>query len=102
MLWMSVRLGNGLQLLDEAADDRRRVVRPGRRLRMELRRACPQLRVVEPLDRAVVQRAVRDAGLVAGRDGEAVVLRGHENAPGAVVEHRVVRTAVAERELVRL
>src|SRR3954451_23892609 len=102
MLSMSERLGNVLQLLDPAADDRRRVVRSRRRLGVELRGARTQLRVVEPLDGPVVERGVRDARLVTGRDRKAVVLRGDEYAAGPVVEDRVVRTAVAERELERL
>src|SRR5690349_17642115 len=66
---------------------------------MELRRARAELRVVETLDRPVVERAVRDARLVAGCDREAVVLRGDEHLARAVVEHRMVRAAMTERQL---
>src|SRR5690349_14991914 len=87
------------QLPDPVGDDRRAVVRAGARLWMELRGTRPQLREVETLDSAVVQRGVRDALAAARRDREAVVLRGHEHAARAVVEHRMVGAAMPEREL---
>src|SRR3954447_9981067 len=102
MLSMSVLLGSCLQLLDERADDRRRVVRAGGCLRGELRRARAEVGIVEALHRPVVQRAVRDAGLVAGCDREAVVLRGDEHLARPVVEHGMVCTAMPERQLERL
>src|SRR5437868_5055827 len=88
---MSVRLGSVLQLLDPRREDRRAVVRPRARLGMELRRARAQLPVMEPFDRAVVQRRVRDAGALAGRDCEAVVLRRDEDAARVVVDDRMIR-----------
>src|SRR5206468_5846580 len=70
--------------------------------RVELRGARPKLGILEALDRPVVERAVRDARLVARCDREPVVLRRDENLAAAVVEHRMVRAAVAEGQLVRL
>src|SRR5262249_53777487 len=93
---MSGRLGNRSQLLGPLRDDRCTVMGPGARLGVELRRASPQLRVVEALDRAVVQRRVRDALAVAGSNREAVVLRRDENATGHVVDDRMVCAAVSE------
>src|SRR5256714_13590017 len=97
----SVLLGNA-QLLDPLGDDRRAVVWTRARLRMELRRARAQLRVVEPLDRAVVERDVCHALVVARRDGEAVVLGGHEHARSAAIEDGMVCAAGPERVLERL
>src|SRR5690242_13597218 len=94
----SRRLGNS-ELLDPLRNNRGAVVWSRARLGVELRRTCTQLRVVEPLDRAVVERDVRHALVVARRDREAVVLRGDEHAAAATVENRVIRAAVPEREL---
>src|SRR5436305_14355941 len=69
---------------------------------MELRRARAQLGVRETFDRAVVERAVRDAALVTRRDCETVVLRRDDHAAAAMVDHRMVRAAVPERQLERL
>src|SRR5690348_5082781 len=96
----SSRLGNP-QLLHPFGDDRRAVVRAWARLGMELRRARAQLRVVEPLDRAVVERDRRHAAGAAQGDGVALVLRGDEHSAAAAIEYRVIRTAVAERKLER-
>src|SRR5215475_13641462 len=93
---ISVLLGS-FELLDPRADDRRGLVRAGRRLRMELRGARAQLWIVEPLDGPVVERTVCDAGLVTCGDGEAVVLRGDENTARTVVDDRVVRATMTER-----
>src|SRR4029077_12000717 len=77
-------------------------MRPGRRLRMELGRAGAQLGIREAFDRAVVELAVRYTRVVAGSDCKAVVLRRDDHGARAVIDHRVIRTAVAERELERL
>ncbi len=73
---------------------------PGPGLGMELHRARVQLRVVEALDGAVVERDVGRLAVVARRDGEAVVLARHEDAARRALEHRVVGAAVTERQLV--
>src|SRR5471030_2432796 len=91
-----------LQLIDPAGDDRGCVVRSGCGLRMELRGARTQLGVVEAFDGSVVQRRMRDGLVVGRRDGEAVVLRGDEDAARTVIEHGMVGSAVAERQLERL
>src|SRR5262245_40089016 len=80
-------------------DRRPRVVRPRAGLGMELERARAELAKLEALDGAVVERHVRDLGRVARVDAEAVILRGHEHPAAGTLEHRVVRAAVAEREL---
>src|SRR5439155_13815450 len=68
----------------------------------ELDRAGAQPREVESLDGAIVERDVRDLLGRARLDREAVVLARHEDAVGALVEHRMVRAAVPERKLVGL
>src|SRR5689334_511554 len=82
------------ELLDPALDQRPCVVRPRPGLRMELQRACTELREREPLDGAVVERDVRRFCRLARVDAEAVVLRGHEHAAARALEHRMVRAAV--------
>src|SRR5207247_10054855 len=75
------------------------VVRARSRLGMELHRARIELGEVEPLDGAVVERDVRRLLSRRRRDREAVVLAGDEDPVRTLVEHRVVRAAVAEAEL---
>ena len=82
-------------------EDRPGVVRARAGLGVELHRARTQLREVEALDRPVVEGDVRGLVGVRGLDREAVVLARHEHPPAAPLEHRVVRAAVAERELER-
>src|SRR5262245_46163117 len=96
---MSGRLGNGSQLLDPLGDDRCTVMRPRARFGVELRRARAQLRVVEALDGAVVQRGVGNALAVPRGDREAMVLRRDQNAASRVVDDRVVCAAMSERKL---
>src|SRR5687768_6783307 len=98
---MSLRRGT-LHLLDPVLEDRPRVVRPRARLGVELNRARAQIREVEALDGAVVERDVRRLGLVGGRDREAVVLARDEHAPAPALEHGMVGAAMAEGELVGL
>src|SRR3954464_2293098 len=74
----SRRLGKR-HLLDPLAEQRARVVRARPRLGMELHRGCGQLRKVEALDGAVVQRDVRGGRPRAWRDREAVVLARDEH-----------------------
>src|SRR5215208_1090519 len=93
----SRRSGNA-HLLDPRLDQVPRVVGPGPGLWMELHRAGTLAWEREPLDGAVVERDVSDLGTVP-LDREAMVLARDEHAVRAQVEHRVVRTAVAEREL---
>src|SRR5712691_4388272 len=77
------------------------VVRAGAGLRMELQRPGAQLRERETLDGSVVERDVRHLPRLRGVDAEAVILSGHEHAAALALEHRVVRAAVAERQLRR-
>src|SRR6478672_11274969 len=95
--WRSSRLGSGLQLPDELADDRPRVVRARTCLRMKLRGARTLAREVEPLDGSVVQRHVRRLALLRRLDRETVVLRRDEHATRRALEHRMVCAAMAER-----
>src|SRR5919106_6080387 len=90
------------QPLDEVVDDVSRVVRPGARFRVELERVSAKLRVVEALDRAVVEGDVRRLARLARLDREAVILARDEDATARPLEHGMVRTAVAERQLARL
>src|SRR5260221_14132441 len=83
-------------------DERPRVVRAGAGLGVELQRASAQLGEVEAFDSAVVEGDVRSLGRLARPHGEAVVLARDEDAAGLPLEHRMVRAAMAERELVRL
>src|SRR5215210_4792145 len=69
---------------------------------MELHRPRSELRVVETLDRPVVQRDVGRRAVGRGADREPMVLRGHEYPAGRLLEHGVVGAAVAERQLERL
>src|SRR5581483_7316431 len=97
----SVRLGIRGDLLDPGLEERPGVVRARAGLRMELERARPQLRQLEPLDGAVVEGDVRRLGGLARADREAVVLARDEHAAGLPLEDGMVGAAVAERELVR-
>src|SRR4249919_1586426 len=99
---MSRRLGEAAHLLDPRLENPPGVVRPGAGLRMELHRPRPLAAQLQPLDGAVVQRDMRLLARLGRRDGETVVLRSDEDAVRASLEHRMVSTAVAERELVRL
>jgi hypothetical protein len=69
---------------------------------MELQAARAQLGIGEALDGAVVQRLVRRRAPLRRPHGEAVVLARHEHAAARAFQHRVVRAAMAERELERL
>ena len=80
---------------------RPRVVRPGPRLGMELHRARAQLREGEPLDGAVVERDVRRLGRLGGVDAKPWFCARDEHAARRALEHRMVRAAVAERQLER-
>src|SRR5689334_4542899 len=99
----SGRLGiAGSHLLDPRLDDAPGVVRPGAGLRVELDGLGALAAQLQALDGPVVEGDVR---LVAGlrwRHGEAVVLRGDDDAVRGALEHRVVRAAVSEGQLVRL
>ena len=92
--------------LDELGQLLARVVRPGRRLGVELHAPDRAASQAQALDRAVVERAVRDLerAVAVGRrlDGEAVVLARHEHAAGGRLVDRVVGAAVPERQLERL
>ena len=92
--------------LDELGQLLARVVRPGRGLGVELHAPDGAAAQPQALDRAVVERAVRDlerAVAVLGRaHREAVVLARHEHAARSALEHRVVRAAMPERQLERL
>src|SRR5215212_4055523 len=92
----------GTEVLHELAQDRPGVVRAWARLGMELRRAGAQVAEVEALDGAVVEGDVRRLARLRRLDGEAVVLARDEDAAARALQHRVVRTAVPEGELVRL
>src|ERR671935_653739 len=97
----SSRRGTEAHLLHPTLEDRPSVVRAGTRFGMELQRGRALAREVESLYGAVVERYMRRFARVGGPDCEAVVLRGHEHASGRTLEHGMVRTTVAERELVR-
>src|SRR6266550_4421025 len=99
---MSRRLGKAAHRLDPRLEDSPGVVRPGAGLWMELHRPRPLAAQLQALDGAVVERDVRLLARLCRRDREAVVLRRDENAVRGALEHRMVRAAVAERELVRL
>src|SRR4051812_42565716 len=96
IVWMSVRLGNALH---PALEQRPRIVRARPGLGMELERARPQLRELEALDGLVVERVMACVALVFRAHGKAVVLARHEHAARLALEHRMIRAAVAEREL---
>src|SRR5919204_1776144 len=115
---ISERLGNGRSQgagggpVDEGGQGGAGVMRPGPGLGMELERRNVEVAQREPLDRAVVERRVRDraraerrrelASGVRAADGEAVVLRRHEDTARLEVEHGVVGAAMPEAELVGL
>src|SRR5579859_6772444 len=96
---MSVLRG---KLVHPLLDERPGVVRAGAGFGMELKRTRAQLRELEALDRAVVERYVRRLRRLARFDGKAVVLARDKDATGSSFQHRMVRAAMAERELVRL
>src|SRR6185312_5031371 len=97
---------------DEARQRRPGVVRARARLGVVLHRGDWHPGQLDALDRAVVERYVRNppaaearievATLARRADGEAVVLGRHEHPAGVELEHRMVRAAVAEAELERL
>src|SRR6266511_5734665 len=97
----SGRLGKAAHLLDPAVEQRPRVMRPRARFGMELHRARAQLGEVEALDRAVVEGNVRRLPRLAGRDREAMVLAGDEDAARGPLDDGVIRAAVAVGELER-
>src|SRR3954451_2333516 len=108
---MSVRLGIalGLHQVDEPLEERRRVVRTGRRLGVELDAERGGLQAAQALDDVVVEadvahldRPVRGVGRPVERrvDGEAVVVAGHPHGVADPVEHRLVQAAVAEAQFV--
>ena len=93
--------------IDEPLELDARVVRPGRRLGVELHAPDRSAAQAQSLHRPVVQRHVGDVDL--GRHAglglahrEPVVLARHEHAPRRALEHRVVGAAMPERQLVRL
>src|SRR5262245_42721410 len=98
---MSVRLGIR-DLLDPALEERPRVMwaRPG--LGVELERARAQVWEIEAFDGSVVEGDVGRLGCFARPDCKPVVLARDEDATRMALEHRMVRAAVAERELVGL
>src|SRR5262245_62385690 len=89
------------ELCHPGLDERPGVVRARTCFRMELHRPGALRGHRKALDGLVVERAVSDLGARAA-DGEAVVLGGHQHAVLLNVEHRMVRAAVTERQLVRL
>src|SRR3954462_2450880 len=93
---MSVRLGIR-DLLHPALEERPRVVRAWPGFGMELERSRTQIRQVEALDGAVVERDVRRLGCLGRLHREAVVLARDENSAALPLEHGVVRAAMAER-----
>src|SRR6516162_7518627 len=95
--WRSSR--RGTEILHPALEERPGIMRPRPGLRVELHRACAELRVVEPFDRAVVEGDVCCLAALARPDGEAVVLARHKDAAGAPVYDGMVGAAVAERKL---
>src|SRR3954451_23400806 len=110
ILFRSSRLGTR-DGPDELVEQMQRVVRPRPRLRVVLHAAGGHVEQADALDGAVVEVHVRELGLAEVRlksrprlalDREAVVLRRDRDAPVAQILDRVVRAAVAERELERL
>src|SRR5262249_25504207 len=99
--WRSGRRGKFAHLLHPALEEWPRIVRSGACLGMELQRAGAQLRELESLDRAVVERDVRRLESVARRDREAVVLARDQHATPPALEDGMVRAAMAEFELER-
>src|SRR5260370_626545 len=88
--------------LDEPLEEHVRVVRPGCRLGMKLRREDRQGAVAETFERPIVQIAMClfDLGRkLFALDGEPVILRGDRDLPGAQVAHGMVRPAVTELQL---
>src|SRR5262245_5902693 len=98
MEWRSRRLGTG-HLLHPTVDQGARVVRAGAGLGMELERPRPQLRILEALDRPVVERHVGGLLALARLDREPVVLTRDEHPTRTAFQNRVVRAAMAERQL---
>ena len=96
--------------VDEPVEQVPGVMRPGRRLGMELHRERQPVKAFQALDDAVVQAAEGDlhpAELGVGHlvqrcvDREPVIVRGHQHPPGAVIAHRLVDPVVPELQLVR-
>ncbi len=88
--------------LDEPLKEHIRIVRPGCRLGMELRREDRQSPVAEAFERPIVQIAMSLLDLRRERfalHGEPVVLRGDRDLPGAKIADGMVRPAVAELQL---
>src|SRR5579859_1881019 len=96
---MSVLRG---KLVHPLLEQRPRIVWAGTGFWMELQRTSAQLREREALDRSVVERDVRRLFGVRGTHGEAVVLARDEHTLVCALQHRMVRAAMAERELERL
>src|SRR4051812_20209514 len=82
----------GTELLDPGLDHGNGIMRAGSRLGVELDGAGALGGEREALDRAVVERTVRDELLRPGPvlDSEAVVLGGDQDAAGGGVEYRMV------------
>ena len=89
-------------LVEPALEDRPRVVWAGAGLGMELDGAGLELWEVEALHGLVVERDVGRLARIRRRNREAVVLARHEHAAAGPLEHRMVRAAMTERQLVRL
>src|SRR5687768_14052232 len=99
---MSCRFGKApAHLLDPAVDEPPGVVGPWAGLGVELERLGAHPAQLEAFDGPVVERDVRLLPRVARRDREAVVLRRDEDGVRRALEDRMVRAAVAERELER-
>src|SRR5436305_3247979 len=88
-------------LLHPPVEERPGVMWPRACLRVELHGACALAPEVEALDRAVVERDVCRLARLRRCDREAVVLRGDEHTFGRALDHRMVRAAVSEWQLVR-
>src|SRR3569832_978078 len=88
-----------LDQIDEVIEQSRRVVWPGARLGMALKTEHRLVVVVQALQTAVEQRAVRGAHVGRQRalvDREAVVLAGDHHAAALDVEHGMIRAMVTE------
>src|SRR3954469_5759562 len=96
---MSCRLGI-CHLLDPLFEQRPRVVRPGPCFWMELHRPRLLQRKCQALDGVVVEGDVSRLTCIRRCDGEAVVLARDEDPSGSSFEDRMVRAAVAERQIV--
>src|SRR5829696_1042644 len=111
ILWRSSRLGTSgarLDLADELVEEPDGVVGPGSGLGVVLDAAGRDVEQADALDRAVVEVHVGQLGLPEvglqpltglALHGEAVVLGGDRDPPGAQVLDGVVAAAMAERQL---